>query len=155
MGDLVVIAPVLATRETELLEHLRGLRESPLERLPLDTHFARWVVVPLDGPRLFFSSHFDGSAERYLDALAGLDEAAAIWSHCECDDDLHDPLALRTFLAGHTERSQYIVAAWPKASVAEVNKALERRATLSRFALESQGLDPVGLAHAFRERFVR
>ena len=155
MGDLVVIAPVRPTQESALRDHLRGLRESPLERLPLATHFARWVVMPLDGPRLLFSSRFDGSPERYIEALAGLEEAATIWSHCECDDDLHDPLALRTFLAGHTERSQYIVAAWPKASVAEVNKALERRATLSRFALESQGLDPVGLAHAFRERFVR
>ena len=155
MGDLVVIAPVLATRETELLEHLRGLRESPLERLPLDTHFARWVVVPLDGPRLFFSSHFDGSPERYLDALAGLDEAAAIWSHCETEDDLHDPWTLRAFLVRHTVKAPYVLAAWPKASVAEVNEALDRRAALSRFALETQGLDPVGLAHAFRERFVR
>ena len=155
MGDLVVIAPVLATRETELLEHLRGLRESPLERLPLDTHFARWVVVPLDGPRLFFSSHFDGSAERYLDALAGLDEAAAIWSHCETEDDLYDPWTLRAFLVRHTVKAPYVLAAWPKASVAEVNEALDRRAALSRFALETQGLDPVGLAHAFRERFVR
>ena len=155
MGDLVVIAPVLATRETELLEHLRGLRESPLERLPLDTHFARWVVVPRDGPRLFFSSHFDGSAERYLDALAGLDEAAAIWSHCETEDDLYDPWTLRAFLVRHTVKAPYVLAAWPKASVAEVNEALDRRAALSRFALETQGLDPVGLAHAFRERFVR
>jgi hypothetical protein len=155
VGDLVVIAPVLATRETELLEHLRGLRESPLERLPLDTHFARWVVVPLDGPRLFFSSHFDGSAERYLDALAGLDEAAAIWSHCETEDDLYDPWTLRAFLVRHTVKAPYVLAAWPKASVAEVNEALDRRAALSRFALETQGLDPVGLAHAFRERFVR
>ena len=155
MGDLVVIAPVLATRESELLEHLRGLRESPLERLPLDTHFARWVVVPLDGPRLFFSSHFDGSAERYLDALAGLDEAAAIWSHCETEDDLYDPWTLRAFLVRHTVKAPYVLAAWPKASVAEVNEALDRRAALSRFALETQGLDPVGLAHAFRERFVR
>jgi hypothetical protein len=155
VGDLVVIAPVLATRETALREHLRGLRGSPLERLPLDTHFARWVVVPLDGPRLFFSSHFDGSVESYVEALAALEEAATIWSHCESDDDLHEPVKLRAFLARHTVRSQYILPAWPKASVAEVNEALDRRAALSRFALETQGLDPVGLAHAFRESFVR
>jgi hypothetical protein len=155
VGDLVVIAPVLPTRESALRDHLHGLRQSPLERLPLATHFARWVVLPLDGPRLFFSSHFDGSVEDYVEALADLEEAAAIWSHCECDDDLHDPPALREFLAEHTVRSPYILAAWPKASVAEVNEALDQRAALSRFALEAQGLDPVGLAHAFRERFVR
>jgi hypothetical protein len=155
VGDLVVIAPVLATRETDLREHLTGLRGSPIERLPLDTHFARWVVVPLDGPRLFFSSRFDGDAERYLDALAGLEEAAAIWSHCETEDDLHDPSTLRAFLVDHIVEASYLLPAWPKASVAQVNEALDRRAALSRFALETQGLDAVGLAHAFRERFVR
>jgi hypothetical protein len=155
VGDLVVVAPVLATRESALRKHLRGLGESPLARLPLDTHFARWVVVPLDGPRLFFSSRFDGSEERYLDALAELEEAAAIWSHCETEDDLHDPATLRAYLADHIVSSPYILAAWPKTTVAEVNAALERRAALSRFAQEAEGLDPVGLAHAFRERFVR
>jgi hypothetical protein len=155
VGDLVVIAPVLATRETDLREHLRGLRGSPLERLPVDTHFARWVVVPLDGPRLFFSSRFDGSTERYLDALAGLEAAAVIWSHCETEDDLHEPSTLRAYLVKHSVRAPYVLSAWPKASVAEVNEALDRRAALSRFAQETQGLNPVGLAHAFRERFVR
>jgi hypothetical protein len=154
VGDLAVIAPVRPTQKTALSDHLHGLGESPLARLPLATHFARWVVVPLDGPRLFFSSRFDGSVEHYIGALADLEEAATIWSHCESDDDLHDPPALRAFLCGHTVKSPYILPAW-KASVAEVNEALDRRAAISRFALETQGLDPVGLAHAFRERFVR
>jgi len=157
VGDLAVIAPVLATRETDLRGLLRGLGESPLARLPLDTHFARWVVVPLDGPRLYFSSRFDGTEERYLDALARLEEAAAIWSHCETEEDevLHDPRALRGYLARHRVRSPYVLPAWDKVSVAEVNEALDRRAAMSRFAQEAVGLDPVGLAHAFRERFVR
>lgn len=155
MGDLVVIVPVLANRETALRDHLRGLRESPLEQLPLATHFARWVVVPLDGPRLFFSSWFDGDAEHYVKALADLEEAATIWSHCETDDDLHDPATLRTYLSDNSVKAPYILSAWPKATVAHINEALDRRDALSRFALEAQGLDPVGLAHAFRERFVR
>ncbi len=155
MGDLVVIAPVLATRETALREYLHGLGESPLARLPLETHFARWVVVPLDGPRLYFSSRFDGGVERYVEGLAGLEEAAAIWSHCQSDLDLHDPFKLRFYLFQHRVRSPYILPAWQKASVAEVNQALDRRAELSRFAQETQGLDPVGLAQAFREQFMR
>ena len=155
MGELVVIAPVLATRETALRTHLRGLRDSPLARLPLATHFARWVILPLDGPRLFFSSRFDGGVERYLEALAGLEEAAEIWSHCESDDDLHDPVKLRAFLTRHVLTAPYVLSLWPKASVAQVNEALDRRDALSRFAVDAQGLDAVGLAHAFRERFVR
>jgi hypothetical protein len=40
-------------------------------------------------------------------------------------------------------------------SVAEVNAAVGRRARLSGFAVRAAGLDPVGLAHAFREEFRR
>ena len=155
MGDLVIFAPVLPTRETALRTYLGDLRESPLARLPLATHFARWVILPLDGPRLLFSSRFDGDADRYLDALARLEEAAAIWSHCESEDDVRQPERLRDFLVAHTLESPYVLSAWPKASVEEINAALDRRADLSRFALEAHSLDPVGLAHAFRERFAR
>jgi hypothetical protein len=153
--DLVIFAPVTPTRETALRSYLRALRESPLARLPIATHFARWVILPLDGPRLLFSSRFDGDAGRYLDALAGLEEAAAIWSNCESEDDLHEPAKLRAFLSDHRVESPYILPAWPTASVEEVNQALDLRAELSRFAVEAQALDPVGLAHAFRERFAR
>ncbi len=82
MGDLVVVAPVMAAREQALREHLRGLDPSPLARLPYETHFARFVILPVDGPRLFFSSRFDVSVARYLEALASLPEAAEIWGHC-------------------------------------------------------------------------
>ncbi len=72
MGDLVVVAPVLPTRETALRHHLRGLAASPFAQLPYETHFGRFVVVPLDGPRLLFSSRFDVSVESYIEALARL-----------------------------------------------------------------------------------
>lgn len=152
MGDVVVCAPVVPTRETALRARLGALEQSPLARLPLPTHFARWVVMALDGPRLLFSSRFDGEPDRYLDALARLEEAAQIWGHCE---GLEDRAALRQYLERHRLRSPYVLSAWPKASVAEVNTALDRRSALSRFAVEAEGLDPVGLAHAFRERFTR
>jgi hypothetical protein len=145
----------MPTRETALRSYLRALRESPLARLPLATHFARWVIVPLDGPRLLFSSRFDGDAGRYLDALARLEEATVIWSHCESADDLQDSAKLRAFLVEHRVASPYILPAWPHASVEQVNEALDARAELARFALEAEALDPVGLAHAFRERFAR
>ena len=76
MGDLVVVAPVMPAREHALREHLRGLDPSPLAQLPHETHFARFVILPVDGPRLLFSSRFDVSVPRYLDALARLPEAA-------------------------------------------------------------------------------
>ena len=155
MDDLVVFAPVVPTRETRLRAYLANLEESPLARLPLTTHFARWVILPLDGPRLLFSSRFDGAADRYLDALAMLEEAAAIWAHCESEDDLCEPAKLRAFLVDHKLESPYILHVSGNATVEEINHALDRRADLSTFALEAQALDPVGLAHAFRERFAR
>jgi hypothetical protein len=155
MGDLVVVAPVLPTRETALRHHLRGLAASPFADLPYETHFGRFVVVPLDGPRLLFSSRFDVTVESYIEALAGLPAAAEIWSHCESADDLRNPANLGCYLTVNRVKSPYILAPWPKVSVAEVNEALERQARLSTLVVEAAALGPVGLAHAFRERFPR
>jgi hypothetical protein len=155
VGDLVVVAPVRSTRETALREHLRGLTPSPLAELPCDTHFARFVILQVDGPRLLFSSRFDVGVKRYVEALAGLPAAATIWSHCESQHDLHDPEQLRRYLTRRRLKSPYILPVWPKASVREVNEALELQSRLSRFVVEASELGPVGVAHAFRERFTR
>jgi hypothetical protein len=155
MGDLVVVAPVLPTRETALRHHLRGLAASPLVQLPHATHFARFVVVPLDGPRLLFSSRFDVSVESYIGALARLPAAATIWCHCESGEDLRDPARLSEYLTDNRLTSPYLLDPWPKVSVAEVNEALERQARLSALVVEAAVLGPIGLVHAFRERFPR
>ena len=155
MGDLVVVAPVLPTRETALRQHLRGLAASPFAQLPYETHFGRFVVVPLDGPRLLFSSRFDVSVESYIEALAGLRSAAEIWSHCDSAEDLHNPANLSEYLTVNRLTSPYLLAPWPKVSVGEVNEALERQARLSTLVVEAGELGPIALAHAFRERFPR
>jgi hypothetical protein len=155
VGDLVVVAPVLPTRESALRAYLRELAPSPLVQLPCETHFARFVVVPLDGPRLLFSSHFDVSVGSYIEALARLPGAATIWSHCEADTDLNDPANLHRYLIDNRLSSPYILAAWDNVSVREVNQALELRSRLSRLVVEAEALGAVGLAHAFRERFPR
>lgn len=151
MGDLVVVAPVMAAREQALRDHLRGLDPSPLARLPYETHFARFVILPVDGPRLFFSSRFDVSVARYLEALASLPEVAEIWGHCVGGG----AGSLLAYLSKHRVRSPYILPAWPEVSVGEVNAALEGQAEFSRFMMETGDLDSVGLAHAFRQRFAR
>lgn len=155
MGDLVVVAPVVPNRESELREHLRGLGESPLAQLPHETHFARFVILSVDGPRLFFSSRFDVSVERYIAALAELPGAGTIWSFCASPRDLRDPRHLRRYLTRHRVKSPYILSLWPDVSVNEVNDALALQRRFTRFMLEAGSLDPAGLAHAFRERFPR
>lgn len=155
MGDLVVVAPIEPAREEPLKRHLEGLEHSPLADLPCDTHFARFVVLPLDGPRLLFSSRFDGGADSYIAALSRSPGARAIWAHCASDEELDSPESLGRYLTAHSVRSPYILAAWKGVSVREVNDALERQARLGKLAAEAEKLGPIGLAHAFRERLGR
>ncbi|MEA2302591.1 MAG: hypothetical protein QOE44_3126 [Solirubrobacteraceae bacterium] len=155
-GDVVIVTGVTAGREDELREHLRGLDDTtgPLGGMTAQTHFARFVVLPLDGFKLFFSSRFDGSRAGYLAELADRPAAAAIWSFCD-PQAAGDPGRLGAYLEAHAIAAPYVLAAWSEVSVAEVNAAVGRRARLSGFAVRAAGLDPVGLAHAFREEFRR
>lgn len=155
MGDLVVVAPVIPTRETALREHLHRLDGGPLAELPYETHFGRFVILPVDGPQLFFSSRFDVDVERYIAALAEAPGAGTIWSFCESPRDLRDPAHLRRYLSRHRVKSPYLLSLWPDASVSEVNDALALQGRFSRFMLEAASLEPAVLAHAFRERFPR
>jgi hypothetical protein len=155
-GDVVIVTEVAAGREEQLREHLRGLDEAtgPLIDMRRATHFARFVVLPLDGFKLFFSGRFDAEVGEYIAELAEQPAARAIWAFC-------DPQAaasagtLRAYLEEHSMIAPYVLSVWPDPTVAEVNAALARRARLTRFALRAGGLDPVGLAHAFREEFCR
>ncbi|MEA2355054.1 MAG: hypothetical protein QOD61_1183, partial [Solirubrobacteraceae bacterium] len=148
-GDVVIVTQVAAGRADELREHLRGLDDTtgPLAGLRAQTHFARFVVLPLDGFKLYFSSRFDGSAADYLAELSGRPEAGVIWSFCD-REAAAEPARLRAYLEEHAVAAPYVLAAWPGVSVGEVNAAVARRARLSRFAVEAAGIDPVGLAHA-------
>jgi hypothetical protein len=155
-GDVVIVTPVAdAARADTLRKHLRGLDEAggPLGHLDQDTHFARFVVLALeDGPRLFFSARFDGDRDAYLTALAARPEAQAIWAHCD-SSVAADADALRAYLEAHSLTAPYILSVWPQETVAAVNRAFDRQAQLRGFAARAAGLDPVGLAHAFRQEF--
>jgi hypothetical protein len=154
-GDVVVVTEVIDGREDALRAHLRRLdaHTGPLATIGRATHFARFVVLPLDGHKLYFSSRFDGEPRPYLEALAGQVAARSIWAFC-------DPAAaanadrLLTYLEAHRIPTPYAVAAWTE-TVEQVNAAVRRRAQLQRLARRAATLDPVGLAHAFREEFRR
>ena len=135
--------------------HLHRLDGGPLAELPYETHFGRFVILPVDGPQLFFSSRFDVDVERYIAALAEAPGAGTIWSFCESPRDLRDPAHLRRYLSRHRVKSPYLLSLWPDASVSEVNDALALQGRFSRFMLEAASLEPAVLAHAFRERFPR
>lgn len=153
-GDIVIVTPVLAGREDDLRAHLRGLGErGPPAGMRQATHFARFVVLPLDGHQLFFSSRFDGDLASYRAELAGLPAAQEIWSFCV--PEAATPGRLLAYLTEHSITAPYVLAAWSDLTVEQINTAVRRRAQLARFAVRAAGLDPVGLAHAFREEFHR
>ncbi|MGI8801526.1 MAG: hypothetical protein ACR2KV_05045 [Solirubrobacteraceae bacterium] len=156
MGDVVVVTTVAPGRDDDLREHLRALDESngPLGAISRPTHFARFVVLPLDGHQLFFSSWFDGDRADYLGELAAQPAARAIWAFCD-PDAASAPERLLAYLEAHARCAPYKLAVWAGSTVAEVNAAVRRRTQLQRFAIRAAGLDPVGLAHAFREEFRR
>ncbi|HEU0318597.1 MAG TPA: hypothetical protein VFR49_14775, partial [Solirubrobacteraceae bacterium] len=85
VGDVVVVTDVISGREDALRAHLRRLdtHTGPLAAIGRTTHFARFVVLPVDGHKLYFSSRFDGEPRPYLEALAGETAAQSIWAFCD------------------------------------------------------------------------
>ena len=172
MGEVVIITPVRRGQTERLNGYLAGLpRDSPsparggarhVTRSPFSdtlppTHFARFVVIELDGdPYLMFSSRFDGAVAEYLHALSATEQALAIWSHCVLPgaEGALDRAALERHLRDpeHQLRSQYVVSAVPAAiTVGQVNAALTLRDQLSGLAARARTLDQSALAHEFRQ----
>jgi hypothetical protein len=160
---LTVFAPIAPGREAELRGYLEGLdqRTSPLAKLPR-THFGRWVIVPdfvwepgqrrgdrLRGPYLLFTSNFDGPLHSYLDELCTQmgAEARQIWGHCAgCPPDA---AGLKSYLLRNRVDTGIFVAAYPRATVARVRRALAARRRTIAFAVRTQGMEPAALQQAF------
>ncbi len=155
VGDVVVVTDVIPGREDTLRTHLRRLdaHTGPFATIGRTTHFARFVVLPVDGHKLYFSSRFDGEPRTYLEALAAQAAARSIWAFCD-PGAAANAARLLTYLEAHIIVAPYRVAAWTE-TVDQVNRAVRRRTRLQGFALRAATLDPVGLAYAFREEFRR
>lgn len=166
---LTVLTPVLTGEEAALHDYLDGLHAggSPLARLPR-THFARWVIVPdfvtdpeqphddpLGCAHLLFTSNLDGPLDSYLDELCErlVPEAEPIWGRCAgCPQPAAGP-ALKAYLLHNRIRTGQFVAAYPRATVAEVRHGLDTRERLIALAVRAQGLEPAELQRAFRAEF--
>jgi hypothetical protein len=131
---------------------------SPFTGVLPPTHFARFVVIRLDGdrPYLLFTSVFDGDTRDYLRALARTGEGQRIWSHCQLDGAAA-PLSaegLEPYLCdeGNWRPTQYAVSALADGvTVGQVNRALSLRVQLAGLVTRAAGLDPTALAHDFRQ----
>jgi hypothetical protein len=172
VSQVAIITPVTGGRAPDLKRWLRELPRdqpptaqgpgttttSPFTGVLPPTHFARFVVIPLDHdkPYLFFSSAFDGDTHDYLRALAATREAREIWSHCQLKGTGH-PLtaeALERYLCDERNwrPAQYVVGAVADGvTVGQVNRALSLRAQLAGLMTRAAAVDPTGLAHDFRQ----
>jgi hypothetical protein len=144
---ITVLTPV--ARESELQSALAALPvgpQSPLARLPR-THFARWVMVP--GPGLLFSATYDRGDGAYLDEVQARlpDEADSVWCHCDGYPGMGADFV--DYLDRHRVQTDLFVAAYPDASLEDVQRALTLRRRLSRFVVRAQGMSPEALRAAF------
>lgn len=168
--SLMIWTPIQPGREADLRAHLEGLERgagSPLARLPR-THMARWIVVPdmpvppgtdlrdpLGTQFLLFTSNFDGDADSYLHELVALmgDEAGRIWSHCVGCPQPAAGAALKAYLHRNQVDSGVAFAAYGDASVAQIRRALDKRARLIDFVVRAQEMAPAARRTAFLEEF--
>lgn len=158
---LNVAAPVLEGHEAALedvLEDLPKQAESPLARLGT-VHFGRWSLIPgWPAPEqwtLWFSTDFEGSAERFVAGvrLRMPAEADAIWCHCVDWPGVGDPAAFERWIFARRVPTHYFLAAYPDATLADCRRAHRRQRALARLAIDAQGMDRAGVLAAFRERF--
>jgi hypothetical protein len=167
--SLMLWTPVRPGAEAALRGLLDGLDKhaSPLAKLPR-THMARWVVVPDmpvapgTGPRdplgnqyLLFTSNFDGDVDSYLHELVELmpDVAARIWSHCVGCPQPAEGAALKAYLHRNQVDSGVAFAAYGHESVAQIKRALDKRARLIDFAVRAQEMAPAQRREAFLQEF--
>lgn len=169
MADIAILTRVGSGRSGALRDHLRDLprrgagepgagsataragQPSPFDGL--GTHFARLVVIDIGQPHLLFTSRFDGDEGKYLTALAKVPQAVGIWSHCELPRPVDASTLRHYFLSGQDRvPASYVIAVLdPASTVAQINRALKLRATISDFASSWQDADAVTLAHSFRQ----
>jgi len=151
------------------LEAFRDRGERPLDKVP-GTHMARFVIVEkfttkpsykdrkpdvLACPSLCFSSNLDGPIDDYLDVLCDKlqPEAQEIWGRCLGSPATCKGAALKDYLKHNQIDCGFFYAAYPTATVGEVQASLGQRERLMAFATKHQGVPADALRQAFIEEF--
>ncbi|UFN47326.1 hypothetical protein LPC08_15000 [Roseomonas sp. OT10] len=97
-------------------------------------HMVRWVIFDND-TRLLFATNFDGDVETYMRDFAerAPDGIDAIWGHCEGYPGARDYEKLRDYILGSAIETTGYYVAYPEATVADINKALDWKAKFETF----------------------
>ena len=166
---LMVLTPVRPGEEEALRGYLESLRErgpGPLAR-SARTHVGRWLILPdmphdpsamadhLEMPYLLFTSAFDGDLESYLDELveALAPEAGEIWGRCVGCPGPAAGRPLKSYLRHNQLDAGFFFAAYGDSTVADVRRALDKRARLIAFLLRTQGMEPASLQQELVREF--
>jgi hypothetical protein len=128
-------------------------------------HFGRFVIVKdfrsepeqpkqdhLSCPYLLFTTCSDGSRDELLDELCRemAPQAREIWKHCAGSPDPAEGAALKRYLLHNQIKTGVFVAAYPKATVQEVRRSLDRRERMIDLAVRTQGMDAAELQRTVR-----
>ncbi len=165
---LCVVTAIVPDDMRTLRRHLAELPRgpgSPLARVE-GTHFARWQIVRLTGASgkrlsehpayLVFASEHDGPAAAYVEHLCAAlaHEAHEIWEHCEGYPG-RDAGALARYLLDHRITPGYSVAAYPGATLDDVQASLALRDRLDEFVIRTRHLDAQAVQRAWLQQFRR
>jgi hypothetical protein len=163
---LTVLTPILPGQEHPLRAYLEGLsrQDSPLARLPR-VHFGRWVILEdfhnereqpkkegLGSRYLLFTTCSDGSLDDHLDELCRelAPEAREIWGRCAGSPDPPEGEALKRYLTHNQLKTGFFAAAYPQATVQDVQRSLDLRQRMIDLAVRTQGMDAAQLQNAVR-----
>jgi hypothetical protein len=160
---LTVIAPVTPGEEKPLKQELGGLgegRHSPFADVP-GTHIGRFIVIDalpfiaLKRNHLLFNAVFDAPWDDYLPALheALGDRVARIWGRCDGYPAGADGPAFAAWMLQRRVPARAVVAAYPDAELADVQRALRLRRRIGLFAAKNQQRAPVAVLAAFENEF--
>jgi hypothetical protein len=125
--ELTAIAPIRAGQLDSLRQVLQGVQANPSRVLARigTIHYARWVIID-EGERLLFTSNFDGTWDQYIDDFSeylaeGLDR---IFGHCEGYPGARPVEGLKAYIREHEIEANVYYAAYPDATVKQVQKGL-------------------------------
>lgn len=139
-------------REITWLDHLKIMldwahkeRQSAIRKM-VTIHYARWVILDqdrmdgIDGPHILFTSNFDGPLEGYLSDFAAVDEGPLnlVFGHCIGWPGARPTDGFIKYVREHQLKANVFYANYPKATVSEVNRALEWKSKTDNFIAQVQ-----------------
>jgi hypothetical protein len=167
LSTFAAIIPGHEEQVREVIESLPRGQDAPIAKLGT-VHTSRLQIfdhLVHQGPNqkpdrlrnayLVFTAAFDGELDPFLDSLIRVipAEADSWWRHCVGYPGIHEQAAFKAWIRHNQVHTSLFAVASPNQNVPGVLDALALREQVTKFAIESQGLDAAELQKRFRETF--